>query len=145
MNKLFPEITDRETAKKAAGQGVGAAALVSLITAIMAIGGWLGAGPGALLDAALFAAIAFGIHKMSRTAAVLGLILYLVERIFAMAKGTGTSGMAMTVMLTIAFIQSVRATFAYHNIQPTAPPPNGLFRPAAPRESLYRNPRDLNS
>jgi hypothetical protein len=128
IKNLWMDITDRETARKAAMQGVGAAVLVSVVTAAMALGGWLGAGPASLIDAALFAAVAFGIYKMSRVAAVFGLVAYLAERVYAMGQGTGSSGIVMAIFLTLAFIHAVRGTFAYHEQKP-ASVQNGMYRP----------------
>jgi hypothetical protein len=143
MSNYWAEIKDRDTAKKAAMQGVGAATLVSVVTAIMAVGGWMGAGPGALVDAALFGAVAFGIYRMSRAAAVCGLVLYLLERVYAMSQGSGGGGIMMAIFLTMAFVQSIRGTYAYHGLKAALPSvPNGLYRPA---NTLYKNPRDIIS
>lgn len=43
----------------------------------------MGFGAGALLDAFLFAVIAFGLQRDSRVAAWVGLVLFLAERIYA--------------------------------------------------------------
>ena len=76
---LWPNITDIKSAKDAAKQGVGVAIFVAGVTALFAILSLFGVEMvtiWALLDAAIFAGIAFAIYKMSRVAAIFGLAFY---------------------------------------------------------------------
>jgi hypothetical protein len=80
---LWPEIVDDRGARQAAAQGVWATAflltmalLVSLFTSNPGGASLLGAGwNGFLVMAVIFAPIAFGVQKMGRPAAIIGLIL----------------------------------------------------------------------
>ncbi len=102
-------------------QGVWAAIFVALITGIVASLSFLshkailGVSIFALIDAAMFALIAYGIHKKSRTAAVSGLCVYLLERLYMLKSGGANGGGAtlMAMFLTLAFVTAIRGTFAY--------------------------------
>jgi hypothetical protein len=63
-----------------------------------------------LADAAVFGVIALWIWKRWRLAAVCGLVLYLVERI-DMWLEFGVKNPVVALILTLGFINSVRATF----------------------------------
>src|SRR5690348_9717416 len=93
-NVFWPDVSTLPDAAWAVKQGVYAAGFVALVTAIVALAALslhtpvLGLGGSALLDAAIFAAVAYGIRRNSRFAAVSGLVIYLVERIY-MFKAAG--------------------------------------------------------
>jgi len=125
----WPSTDTLEHAKSASRYGVWAAGIVAAITAIVAtialVSGSAFAGIDAwsYLDAVLFAAITFGIYKLSRFAAVAGLVLYVLESLYAMAQLAGPrSGIVLRIILTLAFINAVRGTFAYHRLSVSAPP-----------------------
>jgi hypothetical protein len=69
----------------------------------------------AFLDAAIFVAIAFGIKRKSRFAAVAGLSLYVIERIF-MLQRAGAAGIFTGIVFTLLFINAVRGAFAYRRL-----------------------------
>ncbi len=77
------------------------------------IDGW------ALVDAAIFGIIAWGIYRMSRVAAVAGLVGYSLEKIYMQATlGSKVgSGLFVAVIIILAFINAVRGTFAYHRMK----------------------------
>jgi hypothetical protein len=122
-------INNKETARKAAMQGVWAAGFVSVITAIVTtiaianngalanimpqINAW------SFLDAGIFAAIAWGIYKMSRVASVTGLVLYIAEQIVIRASNPkmAANGIFVVVLLVFAFVNALRGTFAYQKFQ----------------------------
>jgi hypothetical protein len=119
-NWIWPSIFDKESARQAALQGTVAAIFVASITVLFAtisltgttfmqIDAW------SYVDAIFFAAIAFGIYKMSRIASILGLLLYLLERI-DMWLTFGPKNIVIAAIFIIAFINSVRGAFAYHRI-----------------------------
>jgi hypothetical protein len=126
----WEDVSGVSGAQKAINGGFWAALLVAIVTSVF-VGlsfagvGLLGIGPAALLDAAIFAAIAVGIKRKSRVAAVSGLILYIIERIYMLQRG-GTGGVVMGIIFTLLFINAVRGAFAYHRL--TA----GPARPFAP-------------
>ena len=81
-------------------------------------------GPGhfdayALVDAAIFAAVAVGLWRYSRTAAILGLAFYLIERVYMWSQ-FGFHAVAMAVILTLAFVSGIRGTFSYHRLRSEA-------------------------
>lgn len=117
-NWMWPSITDRDSARQAALQGMWAAYWCAGITTAVALAGMAGlralpVGAEALFDAAIFAAIGWGISRMSRCAAVAGLLLYVAERIL-MWQVNGPVGIFMAVAFTLCFIGAVRGTFAFH-------------------------------
>lgn len=117
---IWPEITDLQSATGAARQGFWAAMAVAIITAAVAVLAHAGFqildfNLEALVDAGLFAIIAWGIHRMSRTAAIGGLGLYLIERIH-MWSTYGPKGLVLTIIFTLMFINSIRGTFQYHKM-----------------------------
>lgn len=119
-NWFWPTITGLESAKQSARQGVWASMVVAVVTAGVAILSHVGVpildfNLEALVDAALFAIVAWGIHKMSRTAAVGGLGLYLIERIY-MWSNHGPKGFIWVVIITLMYINAIRGTFQYHKI-----------------------------
>jgi hypothetical protein len=126
-NAFWPDVSTLEEARWAAKQGVWAAVFVALVTGIVAsVAVFLhksifGVGGSGFVDATIFAAVAYGIEKNSRFAAVSGLVIYLVERIFMLKAGGGGGGGAtvMVVFLTLAFVTAIRGTFAYRKL--TAP------------------------
>lgn len=121
MNKWYWEdVSDLAGADKAITGGFWAAIFVAGVTTLfvtLSLAGvhLFGIGLSALVDAGLFAAIAIGIKQKSRFAAVAGLCLYIIERIY-MLKVTGAGGMIMAVFLVLLFINAVRGTFAYHRL-----------------------------
>ena len=86
MDKLkqtfWPTLVDSDTAKKASRQGFYASIFCVLATVIISVLGSAGIqlfdfNLWALVDATLFAIIAWRLYKMSRAASIAGLILYL--------------------------------------------------------------------
>jgi len=71
----------------------------------------------ALIDAGLFLLIGIGIWKMSRAAAVVGLVLYFQETAWKWDKmgstGFGAVQVLWTILFIICYVQGVRGTFAY--------------------------------
>lgn len=115
---LWPKITDIKSAKDAAKQGVGVAIFVAGVTALFAILSLFGVEMvtiWALLDAAIFAGIAFAIYKMSRVAAIFGLAFYLWGQVNAIGS-TGKVNIFMLMFITFGFINAIRGTFAYHKL-----------------------------
>jgi hypothetical protein len=70
----------------------------------------------ALIEAVPFVAIGFGIRKMSRIAAVAGLVLYVVYQLMVMAQGRVGDGI-FTVIFIGMFLRGIRATFAYRGLR----------------------------
>ncbi|NJO79148.1 MAG: hypothetical protein HC827_11930 [Cyanobacteria bacterium RM1_2_2] len=124
-NGFWDKIDSLETARQAANQGVWAAGLVAAITTglilvSMAMGevpeGMPAINAWAFWDVGLFVAIGWGIRKMSRVAAVAGLVLYILEQVVMRISNPAlsTSGFFVTGLLILAFTNAIRGTFAYH-------------------------------
>ena len=129
-NWYWEDVSDLGGAEKAINGGFWAAVIVACITALVALLSLagvqlLGLDVWALFDAALFAAIAVGIKRKSRFAAVAGLSLYIFERIYMMQR-SGARGIVMGVLFTLFFINAVRGSFAYHRLK------EGQAQPLAP-------------
>ncbi len=93
-----------------------ASLIVAGITAVVSQMQVLGLNNWALLDAGLFGAIAYGVHRMSRVVAVAGLLLFVIERI-AMFQSSGRTGGLVALALLVAFIHGVRGTIGYHRLR----------------------------
>jgi len=70
-----------------------------------------------LLSVLVFAFIAFGIRRRSRAAALAALILYVLGRVYAFASGAH-GNLVLPVLITLALLNAVRGTFAYHSFPP---------------------------
>ena len=119
-NWYWEDVSDISGAEKAIKGGFWAAVFVASVTSLvaaLALAGTklLGIDASAFLDAAIFAAIAVGIRRKSRFAAVAGLCLYILERIYMMQR-SGAGGIVMGIFLTLLFLNAVRGAFAYHRL-----------------------------
>jgi hypothetical protein len=72
--------------------------------------------PSAYVDAALFLFIAWRIRRRSRAFAVVGLVLFIVEKVFLfiLAPQASASSIIMSVLILLFFINGVRGNFALH-------------------------------
>ncbi len=107
---LWPDVSDEVGARTAAHLAMWASYIIAAVSALFTL---LGAAPlAALVDAALFALIGFGIRRMSRTAAVAGLLLYVLEQVQGLIeRGSGFGVIGLVV--TFLFVSSVRGTFGF--------------------------------
>ena len=129
---FWPSVQTLQSAHKATRQAFWIALVVVVVTAIfsiLAIGGvqtGLAASiysPWSLLDAALFGAIAIGLYRHSRVAAVAGLVLYVLGQVYMLSEGTiPTYGYwwIMPLAFTLAFLGGVRGAFSYHRLKRAA-------------------------
>jgi hypothetical protein len=128
----FPKIVTLSDAQSTGRQGTWAAFLIAGIMSFMALASILGRLPEdfprdgwMLIDATIFGLVAWGIYRMSRVAAALGLILYILERIamhimmvmMGQSHQSYISSIFATFILLFAFINAVRGTFAYHRMK----------------------------
>lgn len=121
MSAWYQDINDLKAADKAINGGFWAAIFVTVVTSIVVALSFAGInmfkiGPSALIDAAIFAAIAVGIKRRSRFAAVAGLVLYIIERIYMFQHNGNTGGIIMGIAFTLLFLNAVRGTYAYHRM-----------------------------
>lgn len=121
-NAFWPDINDLESARKACRAAAVGAFIVATITGIVAAVAVAGSAPiagidsSAFVDAAIFAILGFFLRRCSRTAAVITLVLFIIERIFMMAQGGAPVGIIVAVILIIYFIGGVRGAFTYHRL-----------------------------
>jgi len=118
---LWPTIRDRQTARLAGRQGFHAAVFCSVVTAGLAVLGGLGFkimgfDLWCLIDAGLMGLLALGIHRMSRTAALIALLYYVAGRIDLWSQ-YGLQAPVMVAIIGLMFLSSVRGTFAFHRFQ----------------------------
>ena len=69
---------------------------------------------------ALFAGLAFGIDRRSRTAAVVALSVYVLNFLLITIQH-GPRGFIPAALISVALLNAVRGTFAYHKL-PVQPP-----------------------
>ena len=120
----WPSIQDRESALRISRGGFVAAIFQAGLALMFA---WIArkttyAGLSIstyLIAAVIFGVIAMGIWRLSRVAAVLGLVLFVAEAIWMLLDVRGVTGLVkallVTLFLTLIFVNGVRGTFAYHN------------------------------
>jgi hypothetical protein len=122
-----PVVSDAISAKKAATYGATAAFFQAGLTAILAVMSMFKPltkpldhiQPNAIVDAFMFAFLGFMIRrKVSRTAAVGALVLWVVDLVYGgIQNGIRVGGVLWAAVFLWAFVSSVRGTFAYHTYQ----------------------------
>ena len=115
---LWPDVSDTVAAETAARNGMYASFFIAAVTTLFSLLGL--AAPSAVLDAVLFVIIGIGIRKMSRIAAVAGLVLYLAEQGYAISRGRTGFNLVMLVIITAIFISSVRAAWSFRRFREPA-------------------------
>lgn len=125
---LRPSIEDSESAKDVANVGAIAAGLYAIVTAGVTAYAVFNGGDvasissvSAYVEAAFFAFLAFGIWRSWRWAAVVALVLYLLEQVLGAIRVGHMVGVIMPVVLTFLFISGVRGTFAFRKYQREIP------------------------
>jgi hypothetical protein len=126
MAWYWPKIEDQTSAEAAVKPAVGASSFVAAVSGLIAIlsilyhrpvfgfNGW------SLVDALLFVVIAWRIRSMSRTWAVIGILMYLLEISLNLATNkSGTIGV-LTVIFMLTYIGAIRGTFAFHKYRRTS-------------------------
>ena len=121
----WPEIGNLADAEQASNQGFWAALVCAVVTALFATiavasgSAVIGVGPVAFADAVVFAVIAWRTRARSKSFAVIGLALFVIEKIFQLATQpmSLSFGILVAVALLFAFINGVRGTFAYHRMK----------------------------
>jgi hypothetical protein len=118
----WPDVSDLDGAKDATRFGMWCALLVGGVTALVAVLSlfgirFMGTTPAALLDAALFGAIGFGLSRYSRFAAVAGFLLFLVEKIYAFITTGSILGVGVLgVVILFGLFNGMRGAFAYQKL-----------------------------
>lgn len=120
MSRYWPEIKDLSTAKDAVLGAVAVSIFVAAISGLLAILSLiykkpiLGINGLSLVDAALFALVAWRIRKMSRTWSIIGLMLYLVEVGERVVNHPSGAVGVLTIIFILAYIGGIRGAFGFH-------------------------------
>lgn len=124
-NWFWPDVSNPEEAKKACKVAMWCAIFVAGVTTLFSLLAMAGTkmnnipvDGSALIDAALFGGIAFGLSRYSRFAGVAGFALFLLERIYMISKaGVAGGGLFFGVFLLLGFLNGMRGALAYHKSQ----------------------------
>ena len=124
----WPDVSDLDGAKDATKYGMWCAIIVAAITAGLSVLTIMGMGirgisAYALVDAFVFAGIAYGLSRYSRFAAVAGFVLHLAEKIYAYAVTGSILGVGvLAVIVLFGLLNGMRGTFAYQELLAAAHP-----------------------
>lgn len=124
----WPDVSDLHGAKDATKYGMWCAIIVAAITAGLSVLTIMGMGirgisAYALIDAFVFAGIAYGLSRYSRFAAVAGFVLYLAEKIYAYVVTGSILGVGvLAVVVLFGLLNGIRGAFAYQKLLASAPP-----------------------
>lgn len=119
FNPVWPDVSDKASARKAVKEGVAACAVIAAVDAAIAlyanvagrtVGGY---GTAVLIDGAVFALLALFLSKNSRIAAVAALALMSLEIADKILHHTSTFNL-VTMVLFLAILNAVRGAFAFH-------------------------------
>jgi hypothetical protein len=111
MNTFWPKITDESSARIAISHGKAAAIVVAVFTIILAVivGGTAYL---SIVDAIIFAVLAYFIGKESRVAAVVAFILFIVEKMMSDLTALPPAAWVVSVFIALYFFNGIRGTFA---------------------------------
>jgi hypothetical protein len=121
---IWPNVNTPAGAVWATQQAFAAAAICAVLTSVMSLLGVIGVqsleesgfGYGSLLDATVFAMIAFGLWRQSSFAAWSGLLFYCFERLGDWIL-FDTKGLLISFAFLFAFIAGVRGTVALRRMK----------------------------
>ena len=133
------EIIDKVTAKSAALHGLWVCGIIAggiLIALMLRQLGFnpLGIDEYALIDVGLYSVIGWGIHRMSRVAALSGVVYYALGQVL-MWQRIGFKPSALIIVVLFAFANSIRGTFAYHRYSGESDKPTAQDRKESGKES----------
>ena len=126
-DSYWPRVTDvasaREVAHRAASVAIIIAGFTALFAGLAAFGIPMipGIDQWAFVDAVIWGAVAAGIWRMSRGAAIAGLVAIVLEYVVLWDREVGIAHLIVTVALVLAFLNGLRATFAYHRLRRSEP------------------------
>jgi Zn-dependent protease len=125
MAWYWPTIEDESSAEQATKAAVGVSGFIAALTALLAVLSIfyhkpiLGLDGLGLIDAAIFALIAWRISKLSRAWAVVGLLMYLLEVGYKLATNPSGALGVLTIIFILTYINAIRGAFAYHRFRKT--------------------------
>ncbi len=120
-NFWWPDVSTLEQARSAAMGGAAVAGIVAAVTLaftlyaiykkpVLNITAW------SFVDVVLFVLVAIGIWRLSRTAAVAGLALYIVEQGYQLIS-IGPKNPVMAIFFILFLVHAIRGTFSYHRLE----------------------------
>jgi hypothetical protein len=124
-DRYWPKVTDVTSAREVAHRAASVAIIIAGFTAVFAGLALFGIPmvPGvdhwAFIDAAIWGGVAAGIWRMSRGAAIAGLVVIVLEYVLFWDREVGVAHLIATVVLLLAFLNALRATYAYHRFRRT--------------------------
>lgn len=113
-SQIWPDVSDRVSAKRAMRKARDAAGFASIAIALAGYFEVGGHSMASLREAAVYAALAIGIAQRSRIAAVAALLLFGATQVPEAVNGTQLERKVLTILLVIVFISGVRGAFAWH-------------------------------
>ena len=118
---LWPKIDDIEMSRRAAQQGLISAFFVAIFVALIPdfSNSFYRVFPSEYLNwigMALWLGLAAGIHYMSRVAAVVAFVLFVLERLLSLQDGERAFGLLLALAFAMFFLTTVRATVRYHEL-----------------------------
>ena len=133
MAWYWPTIEDESSAEHATKAAAGVSGFIAAVTALIAILSivyrkpMLGLDAWGLIDAVIFALIAWRISKVSRAWAIVGLLMYLLEVGYKLVTNPSGALGVLTIIFILTYINAIRGAFAYHRFRRAenqlAPPP----------------------
>jgi hypothetical protein len=116
------ETKDLESANRLINLAFGAAvfsASITLVFSVIACFGYsfLGITPLSLVDVVVVFALAYGIHKRSRTCAVITFVYFVVSKIVQCVDMGDAKPIYVGILFGFFFFQGIRGTFAYHRLR----------------------------
>ena len=94
-----------------------AAVVIGVVTAIVSVGGWLGADLSGLLDALLVLGLAFGVYRRSRVASSLLVAYFLASSAFVIASSGRVALLVIRLFIALALVRGCIVTFRFHELQ----------------------------
>lgn len=117
---FWPEVNTADSALTAIRLGIYSCILLTYIYAGRILIGLLSGAridPLGYLDPVLFALLAFGLYRKSRTAAVLGILIFLASVIYSWVNvGLTCISMAIEILLAIGLLNGIRGTYAINRL-----------------------------
>jgi hypothetical protein len=135
MAWYWPTIEDESSAEQATKAAVGVSGFIAALTALLAVLSIfyhkpiIGLDGLGLIDATIFALIAWRISKLSRAWAVVGLLMYLLEIGYKLATNPSGALGVLTIIFILTYINAIRGAFAYHRFRKAE---NNQIAPPAP-------------
>src|SRR4051812_47072823 len=119
MAWYWPTIEDESSAEHATKAAVGVSGFIAGVTGLLAVLSIFyhkpiaGLDAWGLLDALIFALIAWRTSKLSRAWAVVGLLTYLLEVGYKLATDPSGALGVLTILFILTYINAIRGAFAY--------------------------------